>query len=383
MKINKILNEATIEQAAKEYGSGVKKAANAIEAGEVITEEEPFGVIGEALDDALESAREANDFGEVSGVNVLLIGRGGTGKTSIVKKWARARGVNFVEKDAKTLDPSDLGGIIGRKYDDEGNPSNTVTKLSNNEFDELDKPNSVLFLDEMNRTDPDVVAAVLKLVLSHKVTDNNIQGGNKVLKGYLFTVAAINPAAEGVYDTAELDPAVLDRFDQMAVFPDITQYRKYLLNKLNKDLAIDTKDYEETGDEQILTDIMQTKGRINLANAILTDPLFEFDDIDDEIKARHTRQEGKYKILQTKTTSPRGFAALIEACDGTKDDLLNKWNRYCNFTKKDIIEQILTNYKDIDDKANDALKYKNGFLPDEEEESIFQDTAWDKLSGML
>ena len=77
MKINRILNEATIEQAAKEYGGEVKQAAQQIEAGQVISEEEPLGMIGRELDAALAAAREANDFGEVSGVNVLLVGRGG------------------------------------------------------------------------------------------------------------------------------------------------------------------------------------------------------------------------------------------------------------------------------------------------------------------
>ncbi len=331
---------------------------------------------------ALRAKRRGYESAETAG-NLLLVGGAGTAKSSSVRTWAQARGINLLSKNLADMDRTDFGGGVTAKVDDKGQRTNTMTRLTNDEFDSLDEPNSVLFLDEMNRTDPDVVAAVLKLVLDHQVTDNNSKGGNKTFKGYLFTVGAINPAAEGVYSTAEFDPAVLDRFDQFPVFPDITQYRKYLISKLNRDLETDTRDYKKTGDETILQDITETKGRINLANTILSDPLFEFDDIDDEIAASQTRQEGKYKILQTKTTSPRGFAALIEACDGTKDDLLNKWNRFCNFTKKDTIEQILTNYKDIDDKANDALRYKNGFLDGEEEESIFQDSAWDKLSGML
>ena len=50
-----------------------------------------------------------------------------------------------------------------------------------------------------------------------------------------------------------------------------------------------------------------------------------------------------------------------------------------------MVEQILTNYEDVDDKANDALKYKNGFLDNEEEiEDIFGgESEWDKLAGML
>lgn len=363
MKINKILNEATIEQAAKEYGSGVKKAANAIEAGEVITEEEPFGVIGDALDDALESAREANDFGEVSGVNVLLIGRGGTGKTSIVKKWARSRGVNFVEKDAKTLDPSDLGGIIGRKYDDEGNPSNTVTKLSNNEFDELDKPNSVLFLDELNRAPTDVAGSLLTLINDHVVNDQNEPSGKRLLKGFLFTVAAINPPRPG-NDVNELDNPMRSRFGAVEVESNPEEHLKYLNWHYNQQI----KQMEKEGHPERIPAIM---GRLAIANKLLTDPRFEFDDDEDEDKA----QDEGIPVL-----NPRSLTNLLHASRGKKELFLNKWNGFCNPYKYNVIEDILSDYVDVDDKANDALKYgdENPFAKKREEQNVY-----DKIADLI
>lgn len=46
----------------------------------------------------------------------------------------------------------------------------------------------------------------------------------------------------------------------------------------------------------------------------------------------------------------------VDYSDGTKSDFLDVWNHYCNPKKKRVIEDILGDYVDIDDKANDALK---------------------------
>ena len=158
-----------------------------------------------------------------------------------------------------------------------------------------------------------------------------------------------------------------------------------MLGELEQNLKVDKARLEKRNDERSQKKLLATQGRIKLANTILSSPEFEFDSIDDEREARETQREDK--ILQNKILSPRGFSALIRACDGTKQDFLDKWDDYCNVNKKDMIEQILTHYTDIDDKANSALKYKDGFLPDEDvkdEDSIFgKETAWDKLAGKL
>ena len=52
----------------------------------------------------------------------------------------------------------------------------------------------------------------------------------------------------------------------------------------------------------------------------------------------------------------RTLTNLLQNCDGTKEDFLDNWNNFCNSTKKTMVEGILANYQDVDDKANDALK---------------------------
>ena len=51
----------------------------------------------------------------------------------------------------------------------------------------------------------------------------------------------------------------------------------------------------------------------------------------------------------------RSLESLISDCNGTKDDFLNLWNDYVNNFKKPMAQMILKDYKDVDDKANQAI----------------------------
>lgn len=340
MKIRKVLNEATIEQAAKEYGSGVKKAANDIQAGQVVDGEEPLGMMGRELDAALAAAREAQDFGEIGGVNVLFVGRGGTGKTYTVKKWAQQRGINLVEKDAKTMDPSDLGGVVARRYDAEGNATNTVTKLSNTEFDELDKPNSVLFLDELNRARKDVAGALLTLINDHVINDQTQPSGKRLLKGFLFTIAAINPNKSG-NEVNSLDNPMRSRFKTVDVESNPQESIEHFEYKFGKQI----EKLKAMGKPERIPVV---QGRLELAKKLLSDPRFEFDGDEEEEIA----QDEGLPVL-----NPRSFSRLLTATNGTKESLLANWSGFCNPEKYNVVEDILSDYVDVDDKANDALKF--------------------------
>ena len=46
----------------------------------------------------------------------------------------------------------------------------------------------------------------------------------------------------------------------------------------------------------------------------------------------------------------------LDFSDGTKKDFLDIWSHYCNYKKKGIVETILSDYVDVEDKANDAIK---------------------------
>lgn len=346
------------------------------------------GLVSKALDRSLDIAIDAYEDGEIAGkaANVLFVGRAGTGKTSQIKQWAKARKVNLVMKDAKTFDKSDIGGGVAAMVDDEGKRTNKMTHLSNAEFDGLMKPGSVLFLDELNRADPEVMGSLLTLILDHKIPDNDSPGGMKTLKGFLFTVAAVNPSNESYEGTNTMDAAMIDRFTiQDMGDTDTLQYKKYELGKLQGYIDKAEARAKSKPTDRNIRKLTEAQGRYKLAKTILESPYFAWDTEEEEAYANE---------MQTHTLSPRGFSAVINRCNGTKEDLLEVWPTVVNPDKLDMVEQILTTYEDVDDKANDALKYKDGFADgekpasnsnnEEELDDIFgAETEWDKLNGLL
>lgn len=282
------------------------------------------GVIERALDDCLRVAREEKASGGNEYVNVLFIGAGGSGKTSRIKAWAKAHGINLKEVHTADLDQTDMGGAVAP------NKAGTkVTRLSPTEMDSLDKPNSVLFLDEYNRGADTIRGTLLTLIENHTVYDAEAPGFRRELEGMLFTVAAINPYSPE-YNTQLLDAAEESRFMTIFVGSSPEMTFEYLRDKYSKRKA--------PGDE----------GRINLAKTILLSPRFSFDTAEEEAK---TLESGNRKPLSART-----FTRLLQASHGTKESLLEKWDAFCDGFKKPMVESILANYQDADNKANDLLK---------------------------
>ena len=346
--MEELLKEATL-------GDEAEKVAKDIDA-DIINANEPKDEVFDELDRALATAKRQAKRGRTDGFsNILLVGPAGTGKTSRVKQWAAQRGINLYIRKAMDLDITDMGGAI--TPDKEGKK---VNRLTSREWDPLDRPNSVLFLDELNRASSDVRGQLLTLVNNHTISDINEPSGERFLPNFLFTVAAINPA-NADYATDELDDAEYDRFKRLDITLNKAGLKKFLHDGFEKDLqSIDPED----------EDYAVIKGQQALADTLLGDKTFRFDDVQTVAK---DKQNG-----QTKHLSPRTFEAAINNCDGTKADLLKVWSKNCGQSSYSMVERILKNYKDIDDKANSVFK-------DEEEEEIFKkpqsnmDKIWAEL----
>ena len=238
------------------------------------------GLVAKALDRSLDIAIDAYENGEIAGkaANVLFVGRAGTGKTSQIKQWAKARKVNLIMKDAKTFDKSDIGGGVAAAVDDKGKRTNKMTHLSNVEFDGLMQPGSVLFLDELNRADPEVMGSLLTLILDHKIPDNDSPGGMKELKGFLFTIAAINPASDSYEGTNTMDAAMIDRFTMQDMGEtDTVQYKNYELSKLQQGIESAKAKAEKKPNERNIRKVTEAEGRYKLAKTILESPYFSWD----------------------------------------------------------------------------------------------------------
>ena len=399
LKINRSLNEDTLADVINDFGEQTAKEVKAAAAklpdrDNLYIESSPdlqklTGDIEKALNNSYEIAQDIKEQIEIAeeeaaeegnpaevdpsrfgfAPNVLITGPAGTGKTARIKAWCKEKGVTLIAKDAKTMDPSDLGGIISRQVDDAGKQLNKATKLTNTEFDQLDTPNTVLFLDELNRAPTDVAGSLLTLIQDHAIPDANSPTGSRILKGFMFTVAAVNPAS-GEYDVEDLDMAMKTRFGTVSTEYDNLQQLKYLEGKYQK--IVNNPKYSKKLR-------MKNYNKYQIAKALLTSPLFHFDTEPEEEALSGTN----YAALNY-----RSLTNALEASQGDKDKFLEIWNQYCNPNKYEMVEDILSGFvnydwddiesdsefSDIDDKANSVFNGNNPFATD---------NSWDKISKHL
>ena len=297
------------------------------------------GDIEAALDRALKVARDNATLGESEYDNILLIGGQGVGKTARATSWAKERGINLVYVDAKSLDETDLGGALAPDL-----KNGKAVKLSTDTLDLLDKPNSVLFLDELNRARPNIRGTLLSLVNDHYIYDAHGEGGRRSFPNMLFTIAAINPPNMAFPNVDQLDPAELGRYRQVEVVANKRQHLGYLENKFDKNI----KAAQKAGNDQLAKELA---GKKALAQKIVSDKRFDYDGEQEEYEAA---QAGFPSL------SPRTFTKALVASDGTKDDFLNIIQTMFVPETVSKLEQILSDYVDVDDKANSVFKTDDG-----------------------
>lgn len=299
------------------------------------------------LDDALDTAEENQITGNDNYTNVLLVGGAGIGKTAITKQWAKENNINLVIQNTSTMEETDLTGVIARSKE-----GNSTVKLKSDVLRHLNKPRSVLFLDEYNRGNDSVRGTLLTLIQDHLIdagTDEEAQetsniSGKIKLDNFLFTIAAINPADEN-YNTNQLDDAEVSRFSRHFIKANKTQWLDYMLHEMEKQL-------DRAGEnEKIRNRIL---GRMALLKKLVSDKAFQWDN-EKDIAAGKDRYGDEFQLL-----NPRTLSNLISNVKGDsgniKDEFLNKWNNYCNPMKKQLAATILSDFTDVDDKANSVFK---------------------------
>ena len=347
--IKKKLDEATLADAVDgkvetedsgtvtvdaETKQDIKKADAVLENPDVYSGE---GDIEKALDRSLVVAKRNIKSGRGDYPNLLFIGNAGTGKTGRIKSWARKNYVNLVTVSAATMDDTDLGGALAPDLG-----KGVAQKLASTQFDELGTtPDSILFLDEWNRAPSSVRGTLLTLIQDHTVPDPRVPGAQRFLPNFLFTVAAINPYSVD-YDTNKLDDAELGRVRTINIRSDKFNTLGYIKHVWGKQIA-----QAENADEK-----RELEGQLALADKLLHDKRFTFDDQVDITKSHEAADQDAGNGL---VLNARSFTNLLAYCDGTKKDLINLWNDYCNSNKKQVVIDILSDYEDVADKANDAL----------------------------
>jgi hypothetical protein len=167
------------------------------------------------------------DFWIENRLNLLLVGRHGVGKTSIVKGAFERAGLNYKYYSASTMDPwVDLVGIPKEVGKGEDGSKGYLDLIRPKEFE--DDLVEAIFLDEYNRAPMKVRNAVMELIQFKSINGRRFNNLKVVW-------AAINPDDDDDldYDVEPLDPAQKDRFEVTATIP-YSPDRKYFTAKYGK-----------------------------------------------------------------------------------------------------------------------------------------------------
>ena len=142
---------------------------------------------------------------------VLLRGRHGIGKSTVVYQYADTQGLPVVERRASQMTEGDLVGLP--IIDDNSNKFNPPDWFQR----ACDEP-VVLFLDEVDRATLEVRQGIFELTDSRKLNGHKLHEGTLVF-------AAVNGGDHGSqYQVGEMDPAELDRWTVFDIEPSVEDW---------------------------------------------------------------------------------------------------------------------------------------------------------------
>ena len=142
---------------------------------------------------------------------VLLRGRHGIGKSTVVYQFADRVGLPVVERRASQMTEGDLVGLpTVEEESTKFNPPDWFKQA-------CDKP-VVLFLDEVDRATLEVRQGIFELTDSRKLNGHRLHEGTLIF-------AAVNGGDHGAqYQVGEMDPAELDRWTVFDVEPTVEDW---------------------------------------------------------------------------------------------------------------------------------------------------------------
>jgi len=168
---------------------------------------------------------EMIDFWIKNNLNVLVFGRHGVGKTSIMLDGFKRNNVKFMQFSAATMDPwVDFVGVPQKSEDEKGSYLELIRPKAfrDNEIE-------ALFFDELNRSHKKVRNAVMELIQFKSIN-------GKSFPNLRMIWAAVNPDNDNdlKYDVESLDGAQEDRFQVHIEIP-YKPYVPYFREKYGKE----------------------------------------------------------------------------------------------------------------------------------------------------
>ena len=245
-------------------------------------------------------------------VNLLIIGPPGGGKSTIIPNWARTNGLGIKKLTGAQLTREIVQGIPSKDAYDESK----YYILKSSEFDSLNSRRSILFIDELNRSQLTTRASILDMVTSHTFIKRNDKGEEELVRydNWLFTVAAMNPYEDKnpdktMREITKLDQAMLNRWVVYTYKYDIKVSIDYLSKQLNlykagaRASALKAKN---SGDEK-LYEIKEAQKREYILKDDVLKALKEQADKNVDLNFFNSDLQGISKDLQDEMFTPRSL----------------------------------------------------------------------------
>lgn len=318
------------------------------------------------LDRALKENSEFMDYGLLQMKNVYVCGLPGSSKTAVIKNWCNTNGINLVQLNAKDKEIDDIiNGITVPLRDDNGGIRNVV-KFRSKKLNALEKPNSVLFLDELNRQQSEALRGTLLDILNDKsieITNEDGTDAKHTFNNLLFCIVAMNPSAENDLGATELNAAELGRGSFWVNFESTKESASEYFNKLltpvlkrNGEFMLRVEPLKDTSEEfanyykKARRMFVRSAYELRLATFILKSSIFRFSDRTD------VERVASYEISKDN---------LGRNLKNTKGQPVSYTQRFAYVSQRELSKLILAYSGDLD-YFKDDIEAEN-FTPEDKE----------------
>ena len=270
--------------------------------------------------------------------NVIFYGRDGFGKRSMIRQWARKNDINLVEIDVSAIE--DVVKKGPGVFVDPKHPNKFSSVRISNFRDALMTPRTVFLLSNYVCAD-DKKRNYVRSLIKDRYYDFTLQNAYNFL--FAIVVALPHSMEERRY---RLDISESSCFMDCNIEPDPLEHLRYLDRVYREEL----EDAKKSEDEKW---IREAAGKLALAHHILRDQRFAYTTEEREKEGKKeyniiSLDESHTPFVSFVPTNYRNFKGAIDVSNGTKAGLLEQWNGCCDHAQKSVIEEILSDYKDIE-----------------------------------
>lgn len=194
----------------------------------------------EKLDFALHENEINRAFNDEPGLNVLIIGPTGTGKTAQVKQWCKNH-----------ADEIEIYKILANThphmYELDVDGGKIRCLFGKNEIDNFNKENKILIIEHFDLTDNEVREELMSLVRDRVVTSPALNGGKIKLDKFWYIIAIAYPEGHFGYDAlSKEDIAAFDFVFNSIEFSSNAETEEEYINDVVEDIIskLDDEDKE-------------------------------------------------------------------------------------------------------------------------------------------